>query len=107
MNCRSGWDAIKKEKVEAEVADLGSYAESAIPSRPETITVGLVLLLNAYRCCACRYLANCIVSHCRTLKNHPDADPVLRQLAAHLEIEWHVLALPAPSAVTRRSTRCV
>lgn len=64
-------------------------------SRPEMITAGLILLLSAYRCRACPYLAGCIVNHCRSLRTHPDADLVLRQLAAHLEIEWCPLALPS------------
>lgn len=65
-------------------------------SRPEMITAGLILLLNAYRCRSCQHLASCIVSHCRSLRAHPDADPMLRQLAAHLEAEWCPLATPAP-----------
>lgn len=94
MNCR---DLCLPERWPETEASPGNGAENSMRSRPETITAGLVLLLNAYRCCACQYLANCIVNHCRTLKNHPDADPLLRQLAAHLEIEWQVLALPADS----------
>lgn len=43
----------------------------------------------------CQHLADCIVNHCRTLKNRPDADPLLRRLAARLETEWQALALPA------------
>lgn len=69
-------------------------------SRPEMITAGLILLLNAYRCRSCQHLASCIVSHCRSLRAHPDADPMLRQLAAHLEAEWCPLA--APAAARRR-----
>lgn len=76
-------------------ADLPEAVGGTAGSRPEMLTAGLILLLNAYRCRACPHLAGCIVSHCRTLRTHPDADPMLRQLAAHLEAEWCPLALPA------------
>lgn len=76
--------------------DSGGVAGAGGGSRPEMITAGLILLLNAYRCRSCQHLANCIVSHCRSLRAHPDADPMLRQLAAHLETEWCPLAMPAP-----------
>lgn len=75
--------------------DIQAAAHDAALSRPEMITAGLILLLNAYRCRGCQHLANCIVSHCQTLRAHPDADPMLRQLAAHLEAEWCPLARPA------------
>lgn len=74
----------------------GGVAGAGGGSRPEMITAGLILLLNAYRCRSCQHLASCIVSHCRSLRAHPDADPMLRQLAAHLEAEWCPLATPAP-----------
>jgi hypothetical protein len=66
--------------------------DDASLSRPEMLTTALILLLNAYRCGGCPHLASCIVSHCRSLRAHPDADPMLRQLAAHLELEWCPLA---------------
>lgn len=80
---------------ETEAREAGLSA-----SRPEMIVAGLILLLNAYRCRGCPHVAGCIVSHCRTLRAHPAADPVLRQLAAHLEREWCPLA-QAPGSARR------
>jgi hypothetical protein len=84
-------------------ADSVSPAKNSTLSRPELITAGLILLLNAYRSRGCPSLASCIVCHCRTLRAHPDADPVLRQLAAHLEAEWCPLALPGTFATAKQS----
>lgn len=97
MNCRdlhlpdTGFDA-----------DPVSPAKNSTLSRPELITAGLILLLNAYRCRGSPSLASCIVCHCRTLRGHPDADPVLRQLAAHLETEWCPLVMSGAFAAAKQ-----
>lgn len=85
-------------------ADGGS--RKSTDSRPEMLMASLVVLMNSYCQCRCARLAGCVLRHLDCIVAHPEADPVLRQTAQRLQLEWRgraeEAACPLPMPLSAR-----
>ena len=62
------------------------------PPRPEIVVGALLHLVTAYRNNRCPGVAACIARHFRFLAAHPDADRIVRDIAAAATAEWEAAA---------------
>ncbi len=67
-------------------------------TRPEVVLAALPYLVTAHRTGPCAGLEACIERHFAILADHPDADPLLRKVAAASVQAWRAAAHEVPGS---------